>query len=79
MRALILVPTLALGTLLALTGCGGLGACVGSDAIFDNTYCYSDFDRGECDDYDDQEVNGGTWSFYPGDTCADLGYGEGSN
>ncbi len=65
--------------LLGLTGCGGTGVCLGTDAIFDNTYCYSDFTRDECDDYAGEEVNGATWEFYPGDTCAELGYVEGSN
>lgn len=62
------------------SGGGGTGVCVSSPAIFGNTYCYSNFDKSECDDYDAQDVNGGSpWFFHSGQTCADRGLSEGSN
>ena len=66
-----------------IAGCGGgdsTGVCVSSPAIFGNTYCYSNFTKAECDDYDAQDVNGGSpWFFHSGQTCSDRGLNEGSN
>ena len=64
--------------LLVVSGCG-TGVCLGTDGIYGHTYCYDDFTSAECEDYASEGVNGATWEFYPGDTCWDLGYNEGSN
>lgn len=67
-----------LSVLVMSTGCS-VGACLGEDGLFGHTYCYSDFDESECDDYASEGVNDATWSFHAGQTCDDLGYLEGSN
>lgn len=58
------------------------GVCV-SDAVSYTyglrVYCYSDFDKSECAEYDDSEVNGAAWFFHSGQTCADRDLEEGSN
>lgn len=58
------------------------GVCV-SDAVTysygQRVYCYSDFTEGECDEHDASEVNGASWSFHSGQTCADRDLDEGSN
>lgn len=66
----------AMPVALLVTGCGGVGACLGVNGIFGNDYCYSDFDEAECNDYRAQEINAASWTFHSGDTCADLGYSE---
>ena len=67
---------LTVGALIFVTpGCGGSpGACLGVNGIFDNDYCYNDFDQSECTVYSDEGVNGASWSFHSGRTCGDLGY-----
>jgi hypothetical protein len=65
----------AVGTLLAvsagLAGCGGVGSCASSGGIVDE--CKQDWTEAECDDWDNQEVNGASWSF-SSDTCDDRGF-----
>jgi len=60
--------------LLAATslGCEAVGACYGYSDILDSTYCYDDWYDWECDEYAAEGVNGASWSFYAGQTCADL-------
>lgn len=71
----------------ALTSCdwitgGGVGTCV-SDVVSysfgDQVYCYDGWDESECDAYDADNVNGASWTFHGGQTCADRGLSEGSN
>lgn len=60
----------------------GTGACV-SDAVEYSfglrVYCYSDFDKKECDSHNRNQVNGADWSFHEGQTCGDRDLDEGSN
>lgn len=50
------------------------GACEGYSDILDSWYCYDDWTRSECNEYDIQEINAADWTFYAGETCWDLGY-----
>jgi hypothetical protein len=69
-------------SILLFAACSGTGACV-SDVVeftsFLRVYCYDDFSKDECEDYDAQNINGANWTFYRGDTCDDRGLVEGSN
>lgn len=66
-------------TLVALTlpwfasACDLPGACVGTGGIVDE--CKEDWTQGECAEWDDEEVNGATWTFHAASSCDDLGYG----
>lgn len=67
---------------LGLTGCGGLGVCVSEPVEFSFglvVYCYDGWDRGDCSVNDDEQVNGASWEFHPGQVCDDRGLTEGSN
>lgn len=69
-------------SILLFAACSGTGACV-SDVrdLYSGSvvYCYDDFSKDECEDYDAQELNTVGWTFYRGDTCDDRGLDEGSN
>jgi hypothetical protein len=78
----VIYVTAMIATTYVLSGCsssGGDGVCVSSGAILGKTYCYNNFSKSECSDYDSQEVNGGSWFFHSGQTCSDRGLDEGSN
>ncbi len=65
-----------------ITGCfhdDETGVCVSDFNNSNRQYCYSNFDKSECDDYNSQQVNGANWFFHGGQTCADRGLSEGSN
>ena len=72
------------GTLLA-SGCSGgasTGACqsdVGRTQFHASVFCYSGWDRSDCDDFQQRRVNGVEWTFHPGQTCAGRGLQEGAN
>jgi hypothetical protein len=36
--------------------------------------CKEDWTRIECQEWDDEGINGANWDFYGGDSCEDLGY-----
>jgi hypothetical protein len=58
-----------------LSACGGDGACVGSGGgILLSPVCKEDWTRIECQEWDDEGINGADWNFYSGDSCEDLGY-----
>lgn len=62
------------GIILSACG-GGTGACVGSGgSTLLSPVCKEDWSRSECQEWDEQEINGANWSFYSGDSCEDLGY-----
>ncbi|MEL6345902.1 MAG: hypothetical protein AAFV53_22515 [Myxococcota bacterium] len=68
--------------LLGLTGCGGVGVCQSTAVEFEfglRVYCYSDYDRAECDANQTDQVNGADWEFHSGQTCDERGLDEGSN
>ncbi len=72
-----------LSSSLTLTACGDdSGACV-SDSVdykyFVRTYCYDNWDRSDCDEHNDQPVNGTNWTFHAGETCEDRGLHSGGN
>lgn len=45
-------------------------ACCGSSG---NTYCKDGWTADECKEWSDQKVNGLTWNFHEGQTCAGRG------
>lgn len=70
----VLIMILVGGVLLSACGGGG-GACVGSGGgILLSPVCKQDWSRSECQEWDDEEINGADWNFYSGDSCEDLGY-----
>ncbi len=69
-RIVLTVAALVLVT----PACGSVGACLGVNGIFDNDYCYNNFDQSECSVYSGEGVNGASWSYHGGSTCSDLGY-----
>ena len=55
-------------------GCGGgVGACVGESSP-GNGLCKDGWGEAECEEWDEDEVNGSSWTFYSGDSCEDLDY-----
>ena len=64
-------------TLLLLLGtnCEKLssGVCTGYSAEFNSTYCKDGWTKEECDEWNDMEVNGVTWTYYRGQTCEERG------
>ena len=70
---LVLIVILLGGTI--LSACDGVGACVGSGGgVLLSPVCKEDWSRSECQEWDDEGINGANWSFYSGDSCEDLGY-----
>ena len=72
--------------LVLLTGCSLFGeksgACVSSAVEFSfgaRVYCYSGWDPAECRDFDSRQVNGASWSFHKGQSCADRDLEDGGN
>lgn len=49
------------------------GVCTGYSSEYNHTYCKDGWTRSECEEWDDLEVNGVSWYFYPGQTCDDRG------
>ncbi|NJD17675.1 MAG: hypothetical protein FIA95_00085 [Gemmatimonadetes bacterium] len=82
---LVVAAVAVLGVLL-VGGCGifgpGTGACV-SDAVQYTyglrVYCYSDWSKEDCSKNDDDNVNGASWTFHEGQSCADRDLTDGSN
>lgn len=63
--------------LVTLSACGGgSGACVGTGGVQASPICKQDWDESECTDWDDQGINGASWSFHGGTSCEELGYTE---
>ena len=83
-RLVLALKTVIAGTLLA-SGCSGMvstGACqsdVARTQFHAAVFCYSGWDRGDCDDFQQRRVNGVEWAFHPGQTCAGRGLQEGAN
>lgn len=57
------------------SNCGKLstGVCTGYSAEFNSTYCKDGWTKEECDEWDDLEVNGVSWTFHKGQTCEERG------
>ena len=49
------------------------GVCTGYSAQYDRTYCKDGWDKSECEDWDEQKINGVDWHFHEGQTCAERG------
>jgi len=61
--------------LLLGTGCEKLstGVCTGYSPEFNSTYCKDGWTQEECDEWNDLEVNGVSWTFHRGQTCEERG------
>ena len=62
--------------LLFVTNCeklGGTGVCTGYSAEYNSTYCKDGWTQAECDDWNDQQINGVSWTFHRGQTCDERG------
>ena len=83
MKSLFVKSALLLTAVLGmLAGCigsdegGGTGACVSSPVSYSYgavTYCYDNWSSADCSNHDANQVNGASWTFYSGQTCADRG------
>jgi hypothetical protein len=51
-----------------------IGACVGTGGVLSSPDCKTGWTRAECTDWNNQGIDDANWSFYAGQTCADLGY-----
>ncbi|MCC7071645.1 MAG: hypothetical protein IT383_09995 [Deltaproteobacteria bacterium] len=69
---MIRVTLAVLSMLMVVPACDLPGACVGTGGVVDE--CKEDWTQSECTDWDDQEVNGASWSFHAASSCDDLGY-----
>jgi hypothetical protein len=49
------------------------GVCTGYSAEYNQTYCKDDWTKKECEEWDDMQVNGVSWTFHPGQTCEERG------
>ena len=57
--------------------CSVEGACVGSGgSILHFPVCKDGWYSGECDEWDDMEVNGANWEFHMLRSCEGLGYSD---
>ena len=83
MKALTIMCVIGfLSIVILFSACAKTGACVSSAVEYTyglRVYCYDDWSADECADNDAQNVNGASWTHYPGDTFADRGLEEGSN
>ena len=68
---LALVVVIFLSTL--WISCTTTGACLASGGVAPGD-CKDGWTAAECSDWNDQGINGSTWNFHSGQTCADLGY-----
>ena len=41
--------------------------------LFLSTYCKDDWTKKECEEWDDQQVNGVSWHFHSGQPCDERG------
>jgi len=57
------------------SNCGKLstGVCTGFNPDSGTTYCKDGWTKEECDEWDDQEINGVSWFFHKGQTCEERG------
>jgi len=51
----------------------GTGVCTGYSAEYNSTYCKDGWTREECEEWNELEVNGVSWTFYRGQTCEERG------
>ena len=63
------------GLLFLGSNCGKLstGVCTGYSSEFNSTYCKDGWTKDECDEWDELEVNGVSWTFHKGQTCEERG------
>ncbi len=55
--------------------CGKMntGVCTGYSAEYNRTYCKDGWTQEECEEWDDLNVNGVSWTFHKGQTCEERG------
>jgi hypothetical protein len=68
----LLALLISLLTVTALAACDLTGACVGTGGIVDE--CKEGWTQQECTDWDEQEVNGASWSLHLGGSCEAVGF-----
>ncbi|MEM1118547.1 MAG: hypothetical protein AAF845_13850 [Bacteroidota bacterium] len=82
LRALALCSLLAVTTASCDLFGESTGACVSDAVSFSfglRVYCNNNFDESECRARSADQVNGASWTFHGGQTCADRDLTEGSN
>ena len=71
-RAVLILAALASSI---VAGCGdGTGVCTACCGPSGQTYCKDGWTEDECKDWSSQKVNGLSWNFYEGQTCAERGW-----
>ena len=69
---LVVAAAISMTAALAVAGCGpAVGSCVGTGGIVDS--CKEGWTEEECADWNDQGVNGSTWTFSKA-SCEENGY-----
>ena len=71
----IVITASFLCCVLMVSNCGKMntGVCTGYSAEFNSTYCKDGWTEDECDEWDELEVNGVSWTFHKGQTCEERG------
>jgi hypothetical protein len=61
--------------LFLVTNCDKLstGVCTGYSSEFNSTYCKDGWTKAECDEWDELQINGVSWTFHRGQTCEERG------
>lgn len=74
-RAVFMIVCLSLLMATVQCICSIEGACVGSGgSILDSPVCKDEWYGGECQEWDDEGVNGANWDFHALRSCEGLGY-----
>ncbi len=68
------VVSIVLCSGLSLSACGGSGGACTGESSPGNGLCKDGWDQSECEEWDEDEVNGSSWTFHSGESCEDLGY-----
>lgn len=56
------------------SACGeATGVCTGYNSDTMTTYCKDGWTKAECDDWNDQQINGVDWYWHEDQTCAERG------
>lgn len=65
-----LMSSVVLLAMFGVFACGGdVGAC--QEVTGDRFNCKDGWTEAECDDWDQQRINGNRWAFYEGQSCSD--------
>ncbi len=64
----------ALGWVLLASACGGGGGVCLGETGQGTGLCKEGWSESECDEWNEDEINGSRWHFHAGETCEERGY-----